>query len=604
MRGNTITIELPLKRGKVSKTIPLYQYDYGQKLIITDVELPSYYEVHFSNEMHGDAVTSIGDSTGVEIPDSLLATGENVYLWLYLHDSDSDGETEFQGAIPVIKRARVTDQTPTPHEQSVIEQAINALNGAIETAVEEATEAAIAASQEAQEAAEEAAQDAEAARDAAQAVAGNFQGMTATVSALEPGSTPTIEVTHSEGGFYTLAFAIPSGEDGTDGDDGQDGADGVTFTPSVSAEGVISWTNDGNRQNPESVNIKGPKGDQGDPAPAADVADAVDAYLEENFSNPSNPPLDRSLTSSLSAAPADIVGDIKNAIPSIFSNDAKSALLNLLTHVAWADDDGQIYYQALEAELIQPVASISAVFSQGQETVWSDDSLDSLKQYLTVTAVYSDATSEVVSTYTLSGTLDSATSTITVTYGGKTTTFNVAVRLVGSTNYALQLVSSNYLEAQARKATFSNDTVTFAGVTQSQADGYNEWIFGCRNANATWDALKGKTMRFRFTESAPNWQGAISSTSPQNRVINGMAIFKNTSISDGQGRHRWATLDSVAPGSESNTYEYVVALSSDLSCFTGGTGTPDSNSVLGISIYVCTTNTVVVENIEIVEVLN
>lgn len=46
-----------------------------------------------------------------------------------------------------------------------------------------------------------------------------------------------------------------------------------------------------------------------------DVTDAVDAYLEENFSNPSNPPLDRSLTSELSAAPADIVGDIVNLKP-------------------------------------------------------------------------------------------------------------------------------------------------------------------------------------------------------------------------------------------------------------------------------------------------
>lgn len=39
------------------------------------------------------------------------------------------------------------------------------------------------------------------------------------------------------------------------------------------------------------------------------VTEAVDDYLEENFSNPSNPPLDRSLSSALSAAPADVVGD-------------------------------------------------------------------------------------------------------------------------------------------------------------------------------------------------------------------------------------------------------------------------------------------------------
>ena len=40
---------------------------------------------------------------------------------------------------------------------------------------------------------------------------------------------------------------------------------GVTFTPSVSADGVISWTNDGGLENPEPVSIKGPKGDKGDP---------------------------------------------------------------------------------------------------------------------------------------------------------------------------------------------------------------------------------------------------------------------------------------------------------------------------------------------------
>lgn len=34
--------------------------------------------------------------------------------------------------------------------------------------------------------------------------------------------------------------------------------DGATFTPSVSAEGMLSWTNDKDLENPEAVNIKGP----------------------------------------------------------------------------------------------------------------------------------------------------------------------------------------------------------------------------------------------------------------------------------------------------------------------------------------------------------
>ena len=141
MRGNTITITMPLKRGKVAKTDKLFQYDYGQKLLFTGIELPTYYEVHFSNEMHGTAVTSIGDPTGVEIPDSLLATGDSVYLWLFLHDDVTDGETEFQGVIPVIKRAHVDDQI-TPEQRSVVEQAIVALNTVPGIATEQAVAAA------------------------------------------------------------------------------------------------------------------------------------------------------------------------------------------------------------------------------------------------------------------------------------------------------------------------------------------------------------------------------------------------------------------------------------------------------------------------------
>ena len=45
-----------------------------------------------------------------------------------------------------------------------------------------------------------------------------------------------------------------------------------------------------------------------------DVATAVDDWLEDNFSNPTDPPLDRSLESALSAAPADLVGEARDEL--------------------------------------------------------------------------------------------------------------------------------------------------------------------------------------------------------------------------------------------------------------------------------------------------
>ena len=71
--------------------------------------------------------------------------------------------------------------------------------------------------------------------------------------------------------------------------------------------------------------------------------------------------------------------------------------------------------------------NIIATYSQGAKVVYNDDSLDSLKSNLVVTANYSDSTTQTITNYALSGTLSVGTSTITVTYNNKTTTFDVAV---------------------------------------------------------------------------------------------------------------------------------------------------------------------------------
>ena len=49
---------------------------------------------------------------------------------------------------------------------------------------------------------------------------------------------------------------------------GTQGEPGVIFTPHVTEAGILSWTNDGGKQNPASVSIKGPAGAAGkDPEP-------------------------------------------------------------------------------------------------------------------------------------------------------------------------------------------------------------------------------------------------------------------------------------------------------------------------------------------------
>lgn len=134
--------------------------------------------------------------------------------------------------------------------------------------------------------------------------------------------------------------------------------------------------------------------------------------------------------SDLKSQISDIEEEIEGGTGSGMSSEFKVALENLVNHLAYKGDDptGRSYITALHNAMYPParVSRITAVFTQSR-TVYTTDSLDSLKNDLIVTAVYSDATTEVVSDYTLSGILAIGTSVITVSYSNKTTTFNVIV---------------------------------------------------------------------------------------------------------------------------------------------------------------------------------
>lgn len=131
-------------------------------------------------------------------------------------------------------------------------------------------------------------------------------------------------------------------------------------------------------------------------------------------------------TSAQLAFPNGFISAIQNLGGDGLTNEVKQALLQIGQKVAYIDDQGQQYYNELMAALY-PVDSITAVFTQGSAVIYDTDSLDTLKQYLVVTANYSDGSSETVTNYTLSGTLTAGTSTITVTYGNKTDIFSVTV---------------------------------------------------------------------------------------------------------------------------------------------------------------------------------
>jgi hypothetical protein len=80
-----------------------------------------------------------------------------------------------------------------------------------------------------------------------------------------------------KGDAFTYADFTPTqlaglvGPQGVEGPEGPQGVRGATFTPHVSDEGLLSWTNDSRLPNPTSVLLKGGEGAQGPAGPAPEI---------------------------------------------------------------------------------------------------------------------------------------------------------------------------------------------------------------------------------------------------------------------------------------------------------------------------------------------
>ena len=97
------------------------------------------------------------------------------------------------------------------------------------------------------------------------------------------GDTYTINITKKDGTQKIVEVYDGTGGSGTGGT----GENGATFTPSVSEDGIISWTNDKGLDNPSPINIKGPKGDIGEKGNSGNDGISVSSIIQTTTSSES-----------------------------------------------------------------------------------------------------------------------------------------------------------------------------------------------------------------------------------------------------------------------------------------------------------------------------
>lgn len=239
-RGNTITSAIT-------------QWDYGYVFVPEFDDLPATYRLDFSNdEHHGTALPVYCGSEGGEVPEELIDTGKDIFVWFF-YIGDGFGKSEYKWQIPNKCKPKTEQDEPTPTQQSSIDQAISVVNAAVESA------------QEAQQAIED---------------------MSVSAQTLAEGESATVTKTEQDGVVH-LAFGIPIGATGAKGEQGERGLTGPKGdTGPQGPAGPKGDTGSTGPQGPQGergltgeTGPQGPQGIQGIQGPAGPTGPQGDSYV-------------------------------------------------------------------------------------------------------------------------------------------------------------------------------------------------------------------------------------------------------------------------------------------------------------------------------------
>lgn len=294
----------------------VFQWDTDDSLQFINLDLPQNYTVDFANSLTGQSVPVLATSDTVQIPPDMFVPGSEIYAWVWISDTNG-GYTKCQATIPIDPRAQRSGTSPTPAQASAWDAAVEVMNAAASHGptiqngywfVWNSTTGEYVNTNVKAEGVD--GTDGKngnniwwtTARPIASGDNAGIQrrslngpdGLTPAArdyvfgpAVGEEGEPTTLYVIISSTALVTMtalgSIVGPPGQDGQDGYspkvtfatitgghriritdadhplgqtfDVMNGADGTTFTPSVSAAGVLSWANDGGKQNPESVDL-------------------------------------------------------------------------------------------------------------------------------------------------------------------------------------------------------------------------------------------------------------------------------------------------------------------------------------------------------------
>lgn len=264
-------------------------------------------------------------------------------------------------------------------------------------------------------------------------------------------------------------------------------------------------------------------------------------------------------------------------IESVFTTQAKLALLIALEKVAWIDGNGQSYIDTLRDALLGviEIESVTAVFDPGDDWILDTMDLDKLRDYLTVTVTYSDGMQEVVDAYELSGSMTAGPQTIVVSYLGSEGTFTVTVLH----NYAAVLSASTYTLHPGNNggvATYADEKIRIKCGNTSDVNNFNVWAID--NKKTLWSAVNGKTLRFRIKVN----DIALNAS--------GFGVYQSSSITSLGASYSRRTSGFSSLGTLNENGYYEGTFECVIENFATGSLSPGTNATFGVFGYARSTS--------------
>lgn len=293
------------------------QWDVGQQLMIKGVDLSSAPYFYFTNSISDTAYVMPSEVSGgavvVNVPDVLLQDAMPLIVYISYNQDSYIGTTEHTVRIPVMPRAKPNDYIYNPDSggpgggsggstgeavgiannltTNDSTMALSAAQGVVLKAMVDTLDREKvnidSLSNEIKSALDQAIEDGEIVggqgepgKDGAPGKDGrDGRGIESVLRSSgdgSPGTTDIYTITYSDD--TTSTFSVYNGADGKDGTsasggEGVAGENGATFTPAVTQEGMLSWTNDKGLANPSPINIMGPQGEKGEKGDKGDTGE-------------------------------------------------------------------------------------------------------------------------------------------------------------------------------------------------------------------------------------------------------------------------------------------------------------------------------------------